>query len=394
MEIGYAQQVITPALDRPVFLAGFGQNRRAETVHDDLYARSLALRDGTQTLVLCALDMIGFLRSDALEVARRVNKQAPGTQVIITSTHTHHGPDTIGFWGPDDKTCGVDRKYLAILIDVTTMAILSSLEKIKPARIKYTSVQVPGLAKNARNPEILDNELTLAQFSHSDSGHALVTLLIFPCHPEVLGPHNPHITSDYPGVLCREVMAATDAPCIFFSGALGGMMTPDVKDHSFQEAEAMGKKLAEEGVRSLKGTTRIMDIGVEKQTKPIQVRLTNILFKLAIKRGLLPDPRDRQGMVTSEVNLLKIDGLWLATVPGELFPKLGLAIKKEILVAGAQVAGIIGLANDELGYILPKEDFHYPLNPFQPGTHYEETMSVSKTIGPAVVEAIRIMLRS
>jgi hypothetical protein len=27
MKIGYTQAVLTPSLDRPVFLAGFGQNR-------------------------------------------------------------------------------------------------------------------------------------------------------------------------------------------------------------------------------------------------------------------------------------------------------------------------------------------------------------------------------
>jgi hypothetical protein len=60
--------------------------------------------------------------------------------------------------------------------------------------------------------------------------------------------------------------------------------------------------------------------------------------------------------------------------------------------AGAGVAGVIGLANDELGYILPKEDFRFPLNPFNPGRHYEETMSVGSEIGPLVVEAIQSML--
>jgi len=30
MKIGYAQDVITPSLDKPVFLAGFGNNRRAD----------------------------------------------------------------------------------------------------------------------------------------------------------------------------------------------------------------------------------------------------------------------------------------------------------------------------------------------------------------------------
>ncbi len=43
----------------------------------------------------------------------------------------------------------------------------------------------------------------------------------------------------------------------------------------------------------------------------------------------------------------------------------------------------------KVGYILPAEDFRYPLNPFRPGKHYEETMSIGKQMGPRVVEALR-----
>lgn len=392
MKIGYAQQTITPRLDRPVYLAGFGQNRRAQSVHDDLYARALSLRDGPHTLVLCALDLMGFIRPDVLQVARQVNAQATGIQVLIASTHTHHAPDMVGLWGPDDETCGVDPAYRAASLEKITGVILGSLEDMQPAKMKFTSRQVPGVAKNARNPEILDIELTLAQFIHPQSGHPLVTLVDFPCHPEVLGSQNPHITSDYPGVLRREVETATGAACIFFAGALGGMMTPDVKDHSFEEAESMGKKLAAIGLNALDDTERILGTGFKFQERPFQVRLDNPLFKLAIQRKLLPELRDPQGNIDSEVSLLKIDGLWLAAVPGELLPGLGLALKAEMHAAGALVAGILGLANDELGYILPKEDFRYPVNPFRPGKHYEETMSVSKAIGPAVMETLRRLM--
>lgn len=72
MKIGYAQTVITPSLDKPVYLAGFGNNRRAEAIHDDLYARALAIQDEKKTLVLVALDLIGFFRSDVQDVIRRV----------------------------------------------------------------------------------------------------------------------------------------------------------------------------------------------------------------------------------------------------------------------------------------------------------------------------------
>ena len=393
LQIGYSQGVITPSLERPVFLAGFGQNRRAQTVHDDLFVRALALKDEDTTLVLAALDLIGFFRPDVLDVTRRVQANAPGVQLIIASIHTHHGPDTMGLWGPNSSRSGVDLQYMTSMKEKVITVLLACQENLQPATLKATSIHVPGVAKNARNPEIVDDELTVVQFNLTSTLRPLVTLFNFPCHPEVLWEHNPHISADYPGVLCREVEIATGAPCIFFSGALGGMMTPDVVDHSFEEAEQMGKKLAQVGLEALNNSE-------ESQTSPtillkkkdIAPKLTNILFTLAFRRKLLPDIRNPQGRVPTEAGLLKIGTLWLATVPGEMLPRLGMALKASMLEAGAGVAGIIGLANDELGYILPKEDFRYPLNPFSPGHHYEETMSLGREIGPLVVEAIQSML--
>ena len=79
MRIGYAQNIITPSLDKPVWLAGFQNNRRAETIHDDLYVRALATRseDDKSTLVLVALDLIGFLRHDVLDVIQHVQRGCP-----------------------------------------------------------------------------------------------------------------------------------------------------------------------------------------------------------------------------------------------------------------------------------------------------------------------------
>ncbi len=399
MKIGYAQQVITPSLDRPVYLAGFGNNRRAETIHDDLYARALSIHTDQSTLILCALDLIGFFRPDVQDVVETLRASATfralNPQVVIASTHTHHGPDTMGLWGPDTKTCGVDADYLAGLKSKIANTILASLSDPKPAVIRTTSVHVSGLAKNARNPEIVDDELTLLQFlaaAPSANNQPLATLFNFPCHPEVLWEQNPHITSDYPGYLCAQVERVTGAPCIFFAGALGGMMTPDVKDHSFEEAKFMGEKLAEEGLKALEQSaivSRPPEISIQK--KEIKVKLTNILYKIAFKRKLLPDIRVK-GRISTEVNLVKIGELWLATIPGEMLPKLGLALKAGLREAGAKVAGVIGLANDELGYILPIEDFKYPLNPLNPGAHYEETNSIGKTIGPKVMDAVLSLL--
>jgi hypothetical protein len=413
MKIGYAQNTITPSLERPVYLAGFGNDRRATTVHDDLYARALTVQTEQTTLVLVALDLIGFFRPDAYEVIEMANR--PDAQIVIASTHTHHGPDTMGLWGPDQKTRGVDEDYMRGIKQKIADVIHASFSTLEPASVKWASVRVPGLVKNARNPEIVDDELTLFQFLNTDN-RPLITVYNFPCHPEVLWDMNPNITSDYVHYLREEAERQTGAPCIFFAGALGGMMTPDVKDHSFEEAEFMGRKLAEEGLKALNavgskqltvngrsadGGRQMIDgnavgghpsvVSIEK--KIISAKLTNILYKLAFWRKLLPDVRDKSGCITTEVNLIKIGGLWLATVPAELLPKLGLQLKAWMKEAGAQVTGVIGLANDELGYILPVEDFKYPWNPFRPGKHYEETNSIGKDITPKVMGALKELLK-
>jgi hypothetical protein len=317
----------------------------------------------------------------------------------------------MGLWGPDQKTCGVDLEYMSVIKNKIVDVIHASLSTLEPASVKWTSIHVPGLVKNTRNPKILDDELTLLQFVGQDDILPNVTLFNFPCHPEVLWEMNPNITSDYVHYLREEVEQQTNAPCIFFSGALGGMMTPDVKEHSFEEADFMGRKLASEGLEALRavessetvdhkpktvseGAANDHPSSVSIKKSIISAKLTNILYKLAFGRKLLPDTRDKKGYITTEVNLIKIGGLWLATVPGEMLPKLGLQLKAWMKEAGAEVAGVIGLANDELGYILPLEDFIYPWNPFKPGKHYEETNSIGKDITPKVMNALRDVIAS
>jgi hypothetical protein len=62
--------------------------------------------------------------------------------------------------------------------------------------------------------------------------------------------------------------------------------------------------------------------------------------------------------------------------------------------AGAGTAAVAGLTNDELGYILPQEDYAYPENPFEPGEHYEETMSIGPEAGPRLRRALQQLIRA
>jgi hypothetical protein len=164
VQIGYAQAVITPSLARPIFLAGFGRNRRAVSVHDDLYARALALVQNGRYLIVVALDLIGLPRAQCAAIAQRVAAQIPGAQMLIACTHTHHGPDTLGLWGPDEQTSGVDAAYLDFLFDMVVQTAVAAAADRQEVHLASAAVVVPGVAKNFRDPAITDEELTCLQF--------------------------------------------------------------------------------------------------------------------------------------------------------------------------------------------------------------------------------------
>ena len=392
LQIGFAQALITPSLDRPVFLAGFGRNRRAETVHDELTVRALALQQNGRLLIIVALDLISLHRAQCQTIAARVAAQLPGAQTLVACTHTHHGPDTLGLWGPDEQTSGVDDVYLASLFETVVQTAVAAAASWQEANLAATAVIVPGVAKNFRDPHITDEELTCLQFRSVTDERPLATWLIFPCHPEVLWDQNPHITSDYMHTLRQRVEAETGAPCLAHVGALGGMMSPNVVDHSFAEAATMGETLAQAALRALAVAPSQPVTQISYKLHEFAVPMANPLFEMAAAIGLLPDSKRPDGTVVTEAALLRLNDAWLFAVPGELLPKLGLHYRALLKEAGARITAVIGLANDELGYILPAEDFTPPPDYLEPGSSYEESMSVGPEMGPRLTAALHALL--
>lgn len=391
-QVGYAQTVITPLLDRPVYLAGFGRNRQAQSVHDDLYVRALALMANGRLILVLALDLISLHRGQCQAIEQGMQARLPGAQALIACTHTHHGPDTLGLWGPDDQTSGVDAYYMERVLAAAVETAVYAAAATQPARLARTAVHVHGVAKNARDPQILDEELTCLQFRAVDGERPLATWLIFACHPEVLWDQNPHITSDYMYTLRRTVETETGAPCVGHVGALGGMMTPDVVARSFAEAEEMGWTLAQAALQQLANTPAADVAQISYARREYSLPMENPLFRMAAAAGLLPNVEREDGTILTEASLLRLDDAWIFAVPGELLPKLGLEYRRMMEAAGARVTAVLGLANDELGYILPAEDFTAPGNYLAPGDSYEESMSVTAQAGPALTAALASIL--
>ncbi len=115
----------------------------------------------------------------------------------------------------------------------------------------------------------------------------------------------------------------------------------------------------------------------------IEVTLENPGFKALIEAGILPEDPFMGGRAQTEVNLIEIGDAQIVTFPGEVLPKLGLKMKNEMK---AKYKFIFGLANDELGYILPEEDFDRGLY------EYEKSMSVGSKIGTITTETLLMLI--
>jgi hypothetical protein len=117
----------------------------------------------------------------------------------------------------------------------------------------------------------------------------------------------------------------------------------------------------------------------------VRVPLDNPLFQRAMSIGVLSRlGLDPDGRVVTDVSLLDLGPVRLVAVPGELLPEPGMYLRAAL---GVPYRFLIGLADDELGYLLPSHAFIYPRDPLRPGDHYEETMSVSRYVLPLLAEA-------
>jgi hypothetical protein len=120
----------------------------------------------------------------------------------------------------------------------------------------------------------------------------------------------------------------------------------------------------------------------------------------------------KPGSIRTEVGHLKLGDVEVAVIPGEIYPELVLGKVQEPADAGAdfpdapiepsiygQMAGkhkmLIGLGNDEIGYILPKRqwDAKAPFCYGRKKAQYGEENSVGPEAGPVLCTAFKDMLK-
>jgi len=392
---GAAARNITPDLgSAKAYIAGFGQNRAATGVHDDLHARCLALAAAqAPPVVLCGVDSIGLFYDDVAAIRQAVEQgHKSAVHVIVAVTHSHETPDTMGLWGPQIGISGLNDDYKFSLVLFRSAAALAALAGMQPATLRLARASSPRLREfyaDSRPPVVLDDEIITLAADHAQTRKPIAILANWASHPEALGSQNTLLTADWCHYFYSEIEAQTGATPIFVNGAIGGMMSPlgaaitdpatgqPAPKDTFRFAEIVGREAAQHALRALAAAEAVSPDALLYRERMAAIPVTNRNFLMAAAANLFKGrkPMTAEQGTTAPVGYLRLSLageplLEAASIPGELYPELSVGpivrdpaadfpgapsepiIKRDLLKAPFRM--VFGLANDEVGYIIPK----------------------------------------
>lgn len=436
LRAGWAEIDITPSLggDRAVYLAGFGMNRKAREVHDPLMARAVVLDDGRSRLALVSVDLVG-LQYPTVQAIRAQLRDL--SYVLVASTHNHHGPDVIGIWGRGPLHRGVDEHYLTEVVQKVVQCVREAARELRPVEARYGTARDESLLHDTRLPVVKDGVLRVVRLDRAEGGRPAGLIVQWNCHPESLGRENRSITADFPWATVEALKRRYDCPVVYLSGAVGGLMTnpPTIRDDQGQElsegtfayAKAYGERVAALAVQAVERAEPIALAPLAVFSQALAVPVDNALYRVARAVGVIrrealvwsgdwrqPGPpmtaetSDRRSAVASEVAYLRLGELDVACIPGELYPELVYGQYPPQPEEGVDfpeapleppVASIlpqprwllVGLANDELGYIIPRRQWDKaPPHAYgKDGGQYGEINSCGPDVAPIILAALK-----
>lgn len=412
LRAGAATAFVTPPLGATI--NGGVSPGTAQYIHDHLYARALALDDGSTRLVYVAVDTCLVDRpvfDEAKELIQRHAGLSP-SNVMMSATHTHSAGAVCGA-----HLVEADPAYRAWLPARLADAARCALYNLAPAQIAWGSGRVPqhvfcrrlfvkpGLTytnqlgstndrvkMNWDSPHPADGEpagptdpeLSVLSLQYTN-GRPLALLANYSLH--YVGDVGPgHISADYFGAFADRIQQLLEADrqdppfvAILCNGTSGDInnIDPRVKRAPappYTQIRRVADDVAWEALRVVRRLEHRRGVKLAAAQKEVQAATrrptaTELqMARAALGNRSLPQLRswtdnyareqvllaDYPPAVSVPLQVFRIGDLAVAAWPGEIFAVTGLELKRRSPV---QPLFNIGLANGWFGYIPPPEQF-------------------------------------
>lgn len=417
-----------------IYMGGYGIGPMNPIVKwtDDygLWVRSVAVSDGTDTVVLTLLDGVYYFAKyrdmcdgcGAQDLAEELGGEldiSPDS-FFFTATHSHTAPDFIGGWG------GVPDWYMEQVADTIRAAVREAVGSLRPATLEAGEVLARDFNGERRDFYRSAEEQSLTWFrlletpgaavptndgdpgapdSRPTPGRAIATVGAFAAHPTTADESTGIADADFPAVFSHGVEDRFGGIGLFFQTGLGNM-------------SARGNKIRMgEGLAGL-----VPDIGSGLRIDDPDVRVARRLWDQPVTNsGLtalgLPGFFDREFnqtpasvsagknstracrsassvSVRTSASAAKIGDLWITGGPGELFSNLTNTIKER---NPNGVSLPLGMVNDALGYIMQYFETDHAGRQVlgfvgDPLAEYEDAYSIDHCFGEMTLEATIEML--
>jgi hypothetical protein len=226
---GAAMRIITPDPLLPAS-GGVGEPKATTEKRGELTARAMVFSDGTTTIAVVGIDVLGF-PSVLGDRVRKLVSRLPAENILIGATHTHSAPDCYGFPLPSGKFTG-DLNFMQSVCEKAAEAVNEAIDKLQPETLK-TAVDkaAEGIAYNYYAPQLYDRRMGVMQTVGTD-GKVIGTLVNYAIHPEVLGSDVGIISPDCIGPMYDQIEQKLGGIAVFMNSAQGGMVTADNRDLS------------------------------------------------------------------------------------------------------------------------------------------------------------------
>jgi hypothetical protein len=408
-----------------------GRGHQGASSRDRIKARAIVFDDGRSAIALATIETQGYFAAyrDGIKgladmAAAAANPRLPATHILIAADHTHSGPDTLGAWG------SVPKSYYDFVYQRTVAAIRDAYAGRVLANVVAGHSDASDLIYNQSCPEALyqdadgnaapaggenapcptpgkDGLMRVIQ-ARTASGRPVVTYLAYAAHSTAGGGDG--ITGDWPQYVGDAVadrfggvgMAMEGAngrtqpcrpACVFTkrsnpSFSISGRKEQITANYVTHVLRALSAATPVRGpVAAAKGFIR------EQITGPAVLALFMAGGRGAGARLLrsLDSPWQVGTTVRTVVSALRVGDVLFAGTPGEPFPEIAFGIRDAL--SGPREVVTLGLANDQLGYLIAPAWEYAPITA-EVAVNDNTIFNVSPTIGDHVMCADIRLARS
>lgn len=384
----------------------------ATEIVDDLKVRTAAISDGSGRgiSVFVVLDSYGLSLPDTREIRNRLSALAEEKEInsiTVCTLHQHSAVDTLGmngniwemaFLNPlrtlfSKKTeNGKNERYMENLFETCVESVEAAVSSMTGGKLFYGKADQTAYLRDKRAPFVEDEFFNRFRFV-PDDGSKETWIVTSEIHCVGNGAAGTAVTGDYPYYAEKVINKEANANVMFVLGAeqstsqnwnentvtnYSEEMTRLEKMAGF--GNSLGKHLTE--ITEETEVAPLLNIKYKQIVLPIDNPILLLAGKAGIFEPLVVKTENGEFGVLTELGYMELgNDLAFAIIPGELAPELAYggclgadeswtgtdwsypSYAETVAEKNGRSLKVIGLANDQVGYIVPDNNFIAMLAP-------------------------------